>query len=85
MDSRICIFLLILLLLCFALVLAWLAAKSSDPCSIRLSLLPQEAPGTQTVQIDTPTGRFLLTLQVPAESCGAKTILPAPNDDEDPE
>lgn len=62
MDSSICIVLMIVLILCFALLLAWLAAKSDPLCCVRLTVTPNPAANTSEVRIETPNGALELTL-----------------------
>jgi hypothetical protein len=85
MESGICIVLLILLILCFSVLLAWLAARDEGAESVRLTVLPAEKPGgSPAVELRTQSGSVILSV------CGAPAPLPGevsslpPDGGEDP-
>jgi hypothetical protein len=88
MDSSVCIVLMVILILCFALLLAWLAAKNEDPNCVKLTMLPPEQPerGCAEVKIETSDSCVILSLQaLPTEKSKEAFSHPAPADGADSE
>ncbi len=84
MESEIGIALLIVLILCFALVLAWLAAKGDPACCIKMTVLPPREAGSSDVRIETPNGAVILSLRCCTQETG-QISPPVPEGAADPE
>lgn len=84
MNTDICIVLLVVMILCFALLLAWLAAKPETISSVRLTVRPEEG-AVNSIRLETPNGALLLTLEDCRVADLSSVSHPVPVGDEDPE